>query len=183
MVLNIKGIFMVTKSEPGYLRLSVPLLLPFIVCILVPFLLYSFFEVPLSGIQGLPQYLQVAVGVILIAIGFVGFLWTILLFARIGKGTLAPWDPTKKLVVAGPYAHVRNPMITSLIGVLVGEALLLSSWSILAWAVIAFMVNHIYFIFSEEPGLAIRFGEEYETYKKNVPRWLPRITPWRPTDK
>jgi protein-S-isoprenylcysteine O-methyltransferase Ste14 len=49
---------------------------------------------------------------------------------------------------------------------------------ILAWFLLAFGVNHVYFITSEEPGLYKRFGDEYLEYKKNVPRWIPRLTPW-----
>ncbi len=70
-------------------------------------------------------------------------------------------------------------MISSVLGVLLGEAIFFGSWTILAWFLVAFVVNHLYFIFSEEPGLVKRFGEEYEAYKKNVPRWIPRLRPWK----
>ena len=171
---------MAMKSLHGSLKQLSPLLLPFVVLILVPFIILYFYKIPLTNYRGILLDLQFAVGLVLIVVGLCGLAWTISLFTSTGKGTLAPWDPTKKLVVRGPYAYARNPMITSVIAVLVGEAFLLSSWSILLWAVTVFLVNHIYFIFSEEPGLEKRFEEEYEIYKKNVPRWLPRLKPWKP---
>jgi len=157
-----------------------PLILPFIVLILVPYVIQRDFEIPLTKSQGLWPLFQFVIGLALMLAGLWGFVWTASLFIRIGKGTLAPWDPTKRLVVTGSYAHVRNPMITSVIIVLLGEALFFGSWPILVWALIAFFINHIYFIFSEEPGLSRRFGDEYEVYKNNVPRWMPRLKPWRP---
>ena len=66
--------------------------------------------------------------------GFALWVWTVRLFARIGRGTLAPWDPTERLVVEGPYAHVRNPMITGVLAVLLGEALIFGSTAIAIWA-------------------------------------------------
>ena len=96
------------------------------------------------------------------------------LFARVGKGTLAPWDPTQKLVIEGPYRHVRNPMITAVLFVLLGEAALFGSTALLLWAAGFFAVNHAWFLLHEEPALVRRFGEDYERYRRTVPRWLPR---------
>ncbi len=110
--------------------------------------------------------------------GLVFAVWTGSLFARVGEGTPAPWEPPRKLVVRGPYRHVRNPMITSVLAMLAAEALLFQSWPIGAWLVIFFGANAIYFPLSEEPGLGRRFGEDYARYKENVPRWLPRLKPW-----
>ena len=105
---------------------------------------------------------------------------TIRLFYKIGKGTLAPWEPTSKLVISGPYAYVRNPMITGVVLILTGEALMLSSWAVCIWAIVFLIINMFYFPLSEEPGLRKRFGKEYEEYCKNVPRYIPRLTPWKP---
>jgi protein-S-isoprenylcysteine O-methyltransferase Ste14 len=110
----------------------------------------------------------------LIVAGLVLWAWTVGLFATVGEGTLAPWDPTRKLVVRGPYRHVRNPMITGVIAILLGEAALLGSLSLLAWALGFFVVNAIYIPLAEEPGLVRRFGDDYLRYRENVPRWLPR---------
>ena len=124
---------------------------------------------------------RVMLGVPLVAAGVAMWAWTVRLFARIGKGTLAPWDPTQRLVVQGPYAHARNPMITGVLAALSGEALVLGSTAIAVWAAIFAVVNHVFFLAYEEPAVERRFGDEYRRYKENVPRWIPRRTPWRPT--
>ena len=118
-----------------------------------------------------------------IAIFFAGLLLvvsTIRLFSKLGNGTLAPWDPTSKMIITGPYAYVRNPMITGIVLILLGEALMLFSWAIALWTVIFLIINMFYFALSEEPGLRKRFGQEYEEYSRNVPRYIPRLTPWKP---
>ena len=110
--------------------------------------------------------------------GFALFAWCVTLFARVGEGTLAPWDPTRRLVAVGPYRYVRNPMIAGVAAMLAGEALLLGSRVLAAWCVAFVAFNHAYFVLSEEPGLERRFGESYRRYRAAVPRWLPRRTPW-----
>jgi protein-S-isoprenylcysteine O-methyltransferase Ste14 len=100
------------------------------------------------------------------------------MFLLMGNGTIMPWDPTQKLIVTGLYRHVRNPMIAGVVLVQAGEAMLFSSWGVGALAALNFILNTVYFIFSEEPGLVKRFGQEYIEYKKNVPRWIPRLKPW-----
>ena len=104
--------------------------------------------------------------------------WTMSLFRRIGRGTPAPWAPPQKLVVMGPYRYVRNPMITSVLVMLVAEALFFASWQLIGWMAVFFIANNIYFPLFEEKGLEKRFGDDYHTYKKNVPRWIPRLSPW-----
>jgi protein-S-isoprenylcysteine O-methyltransferase Ste14 len=117
-------------------------------------------------------------GLCALVLGFGLLIWTISLFAKLGRGTLAPWEPTKRLVVSGPYRHVRNPMITGVLFILFGEALLFQSWPIAIWMVLFFMINAIYFPLVEEKDLERRFGEEYVLYRQNVPRWIPRLRPW-----
>jgi protein-S-isoprenylcysteine O-methyltransferase Ste14 len=148
-------------------------LLPVMVTLVVPALV-------LRSDSELGPWPLAAVGVALIALGLVLVIWTVTLFARIGRGTLAPWDPTARLVVAGPYRHVRNPMISGVLTVLLGEAALFGSLPLLVWFGTVFAVNAIYFPLVEEPGLRQRFGEDYERYCANVPRWLPRFRPWEP---
>lgn len=106
--------------------------------------------------------------------------WTATLFMKFGRGTPAPWDPPKKLVVRGPYRYVRNPMITGVLLILFAEALLVQSWPIAIWMIVFFIGNAIYFPLVEERGLERRFGDEYRDYKTHVPRWIPRLSPWRP---
>ncbi len=122
------------------------------------------------------------VGGLFCLLGLVIFGLTIKMFIEIGRGTLAPWSPTRKLITGGLYGYVRNPMITSVLTILIGEALVFHSVPILIWAVVFFAINSIYFVALEEPGLARRFGEEYLEYKKNVPRWIPRLRPWTPDE-
>jgi protein-S-isoprenylcysteine O-methyltransferase Ste14 len=149
------------------------LILPLIALVLVPMWLE-----PRLAPAGDVQFVAGA-GVMLIGLLIMGH--TIASFIRIGRGTLAPWSPTRKLVVEGLYAHVRNPMILGVLIVLLGEALASASWRILAWALVFFLINTLYFVVSEEPGLERRFGEEYRDYRRHVPRWVPRPTPWRPS--
>jgi protein-S-isoprenylcysteine O-methyltransferase Ste14 len=116
----------------------------------------------------------------LIAAGLAFFVWTLSVFVRRGRGTLAPWDPTQRLVIDGPYRYVRNPMITAVLTILAGEATLLGSAAIAIELGVFFLMNTVYFPLSEEPGLRRRFGAEYDEYEENVPRWIPRLRPWRP---
>lgn len=120
-------------------------------------------------------------GAVITAAGLVLAVLTIRLFILIGRGTIMPWDPTRRLVIAGLYQHVRNPMILSLLIVQIGEGILFASTGMAILAALFFLVNTVYFIYSEEPGLEKRFGAEYVEYKKNVPRWIPRFKPWRPS--
>ncbi|MDQ6959175.1 MAG: isoprenylcysteine carboxylmethyltransferase family protein [Mariprofundaceae bacterium] len=117
---------------------------------------------------------------ILFGIGLVLAFWTTRLLLTCGEGTPAPWDPPKKLVVRGPYRYVRNPMITSVMFMLLAEALLFRSWPLAGWLIIFFLANAIYFPLVEERGLKKRFGEDYLQYQANVPRWFPRLMSWTP---
>ncbi len=156
-------------------------LLPFMVIVVVPFLMYRFSPNFLpSFFSSINKSARVATGVLVLGAGLVLFVSSVVLFVRIGKGTLAPWNPTRKLVVKSLYRHMRNPMILGVLCILLGESLLLPSFAILVWAIFFFVANHCYFVWKEEPGLTKRFGEEYKIYKKNVPRWLPRIKGWFP---
>lgn len=119
------------------------------------------------------------VSVSLLVGGGVLVIWTVSLFARVGQGTLAPWDPTSRLVVRGPYRHVRNPMISGVVLLLAGQALWIGSWKLAVWMTLVAVINHFYFLGVEEPGLDARFGQAYRDYAAYVPRWIPRRTPWR----
>jgi protein-S-isoprenylcysteine O-methyltransferase Ste14 len=122
-------------------------------------------------------------GLCIMCIGLFAMAMTISTFIRIGKGTLAPWSPTRKLITGGIYAYVRNPMIMGVLTVLAGESVTVQSSNILIWALIFFIINNIYFVFYEEPDLERKFGDEYLDYKKNVPRWIPRSKPFNPDSK
>ena len=166
----------------GWRQVRAIALLPGNVTVVVPALILVFGGGPDLGwsLGGAAAGLIGLLGVALIGAGFAIWLWTARLFSRVGKGTLAPWDPTSKLVVEGPYRHMRNPMITAVATFLVGEAILFGSPAILAWAGLFVMVNFAWFLFGEEPGLERRFGGEYRAYKRSVQRWIPRRSPRRP---
>jgi protein-S-isoprenylcysteine O-methyltransferase Ste14 len=108
--------------------------------------------------------------------------WTVMLFMKFGQGTPAPWDPPKRMVIRGPYRHVRNPMITGALLILLAEAILFQSLPIATWMTVFFIGNAIYFPLIEEKGLEKRFGDEYRNYKANVPRWIPRLRAWKHLD-
>ena len=130
--------------------------------------------------DGLAPWPLVLLGGVVVAVGLALIVQTVALFATIGKGTLAPWDPTSRLVVRGPYRRVRNPMISGVLCLLLGEALLFGSPAVLVWFAFVFALNAVYFPLVEEPDLQQRFGADYEAYRAAVPRWLPRLRPWQP---
>jgi len=125
---------------------------------------------------------ELAVAGFLALSGLVGAVWTVSLFARIGRGSPAPWDPPERMVIAGPYRHVRNPMITSVVLMLGAEVLAWQSTALLAWALFFIGANAYYLPMIEEPRLVERFGDDYRRYRENVPRWLPRSRPWLSED-
>ncbi len=160
------------------------LLLPVVVTIVVPWWLSARFAAadsrwPPGAISALAGR---AVGALLLLASLTLFGWCVLLFARVGRGTLAPWDPTTNLVAVGPYRYVRNPMIGAVAGVLLGEALVAGSWVLGVWFAVFLAMNQTYFVLSEEPGLEARFGASYRAYKSRVPRWIPR-RPSSPPDR
>jgi protein-S-isoprenylcysteine O-methyltransferase Ste14 len=116
-------------------------------------------------------------------IGLVLSGWAAALFVKSGQGTPAPWDPPKRLVIQGPYRHVRNPMITGALLMLLAETILFQSLPIATWMTVFFIGNAIYFPLIEEKGLEKKFGDEYRNYKANVPRWIPRTQPWKGKDE
>ena len=154
------------------------LLLPTVVTVVIPWLILR-----RGGAVGWPfspgwGLLVFAAGVVLVGFGLTLVVKTIALFANVGRGTLAPWAPPEKLVVRGIYRRVRNPMISGVLFILCGEALLFGSVRLLEWFGLFLLINMIYIPLLEEPGLEARFGESYRLYKRHVPRWLPRLKPW-----
>ena len=119
-------------------------------------------------------------GVAIFVVGLLLFSASLYHFATQGRGTLAPWDPPSQLVVRGPYRFVRNPMISGVIFILLGETLLLESLPHGVWAALFIVINLIYIPLVEEPQLEARFGELYRRYQQQVPRFIPRLRPWDP---
>ena len=155
--------------------------LPVTVAGIIPALILSRYPpAPGWGLDAPLHILPMLAGLALIGAGLYLVLATIRMFVTIGKGTLAPWDPPQKLVVTGIYRYVRNPMISGVIALVAGQALLLGSVPLLLYALLIFAINAVYIPLSEEPGLRRRFGQSYDDYASEVPRWLPRRTPYIP---
>jgi protein-S-isoprenylcysteine O-methyltransferase Ste14 len=151
------------------------------VAVVVPAVLVFVYGVdPGLGWRAPASAIAVLTGLALILSGLRLWLQTIRLFVEIGEGTLAPWDPPRNFVVRGPYRRVRNPMISSLGFILLGEAALLGSPSVLVFFAGFALTNAIYIPLFEEPGLLRRFGDHYRAYRRAVPRWIPRRRPWPP---
>ena len=116
---------------------------------------------------------QVA-GMIMVTIGTAIALWCVFTFVFIGKGTPAPFDPPRKLVIRGPYRFVRNPMYIGAGMTLAGAALFYQSLPLLGYTGLFFLTTHLFVVFYEEPTLRRTFGDEYEAYFQRVRRWWVR---------
>jgi len=154
--------------------------LPFVVAVLVPRWLATTNNIPLKLGTTVAGILAQGAGLLLLALGLFLFASSLRRFATEGAGTLAPWDPPRRLVVRGPYRYVRNPMISGVLFVLFGEALILLSQPHLMWALIFLGMNVVVIPLVEEPGLRRRFGASYIEYSRHVPRLIPRLRPWEP---
>jgi protein-S-isoprenylcysteine O-methyltransferase Ste14 len=119
---------------------------------------------------GVPQVL----GLALAAAGALLAVSCILVFAFVGRGTPAPFDPPRRLVIAGPYRFVRNPMYAGGVALLLGAALYWEAPPLLAYALLFLGGAHLFVLGFEEPTLRRMFGAEYEAYCRHVGRWWPR---------
>jgi len=149
------------------------LMAPCIVAGLLPWLILDRYRLPLSM-----SLACIVIGYILIAVSVLVLLHSFARFALEGLGTPAPVAPTEKLVVGGIYRHVRNPMYVAVLSIIAGQALLFASWAVLLYGVVMGIAMAAFVHFYEEPTLVRRYGVEYETYRRAVPGWLPRLTPW-----
>ena len=120
---------------------------------------------------GAPRFL----GIVLIALGAVFYLWCAWDFAIAGKGTPAPLDPPKLLVRRGLYRLTRNPIYLGVLLLLIGETILFESLTLLVYALVLWMVFHLFVISYEEPTLKRQFGGAYDEYCSAVPRWVPSL--------
>jgi protein-S-isoprenylcysteine O-methyltransferase Ste14 len=114
----------------------------------------------------------VLVGVAVLGHAFLAFAWH-------GRGTPAPSAPTERLVVEGAYRHVRNPMYVAVLAVVLGQVLLFASWGLVAYLLVLGSTVNVFVRTYEEPTLREAYGPSYEEFCSNVPRWLPRRTPWQ----
>jgi protein-S-isoprenylcysteine O-methyltransferase Ste14 len=148
---------------------------PGIVLIYLP-LWITHFRIPAGEPLG-----QKLIAASLILAGLTPLFASISRFIYVGRGTLVPTKPTEHLVVSGFYRYVRNPMYVGVMVALSGEAILFWNRGIVIEALLAFIGFNLFIRLHEEPSLTRRHPEEYPRYKRNVPRWLPRLTPWDTT--
>jgi protein-S-isoprenylcysteine O-methyltransferase Ste14 len=128
-----------------------------------------------------PPPAQTIAAILLIVLGLIPLLESIIRFVVKGRGTLMPAVPTERLVVSGLYRYVRNPMYIGVITTLAGEALLFRSRHMLEYALVVWAIMHLFVCLYEEPRLTHTYPDSYRTYRNNVPRWFPRLSPWRGT--
>jgi len=123
------------------------------------------------ALTGLP----LATGVLVIVAGFTLALWCWGVFGAIGRGTPAPFDPPRHLVVRGPYRYVRNPMYIGGLMMVVGQAMIFGSVALLEYAIVVWFIAHLLVVLYEEPALKRSFGSAYSEYRSQVRRWLPGL--------
>jgi protein-S-isoprenylcysteine O-methyltransferase Ste14 len=140
------------------------------VLVYLPARFLSWSGIAAPATTGAPQ----VAGMILVTIGTVIALSCVFTFVFIGKGTPAPFDPPRKLVIRGPYRFVRNPMYIGAGMTLGGAALFYESLSISIYIGVFFLITHLFVVLYEEPTLRRTFGDEYEAYCRRVRRWRPR---------
>jgi protein-S-isoprenylcysteine O-methyltransferase Ste14 len=139
--------------------------------VVLPGLAHRLLPVELSAARG-PR---VAVAVVLFGIGMVAWLGCLDTFSRRGRGTPLPMDAPRRLVTAGAFAFVRNPIMAAELLVIWAEALYVASLGIALYAAAITALAHLLVVHVEEPELRRRFGAPYDEYTRNVPRWLPRL--------
>lgn len=142
-----------------------------LVLIFVPARLLSWSGVARPDTFGASQIGGLAIG----AVGAALAMWCLVAFTRMGKGTPAPFDPPRRLVVQGPYRFVRNPMYLGAGSALTGAALFYGSPQLLAYAGLFFVATHLFVVFYEEPRLTRSFDSDYAAYRRTVGRWLPKL--------
>ena len=155
MVLLLKNLLF-TLVVPGTVAVYVPLLL-------------ARDRPPASGLVFL-------LALALLGMGGAMYAWCVWDFATFGRGTPAPIDAPKKLVVRGLYHYTRNPMYVGVLTILLGWTVLFNALGLLVYALCVALGFHLFVVFYEEPHLRKLFGSSYEEYRVQVDRWLPKIS-------
>ncbi|MFP6639589.1 MAG: isoprenylcysteine carboxylmethyltransferase family protein [Myxococcota bacterium] len=150
-------------------NLLATLVLPGTVAVLVPWLI--------EGNESTTSGRALAMALPVFGLGGAIYAWCVWDFASFGRGTPAPMDPPKKLVIRGLYRFTRNPMYLGVLTVILAWALLFEAASLAAYAMIVAIGFHMFILLYEEPHLEREFGSEYLAYKTEVGRWLPRLPP------
>src|SRR5678815_5031992 len=128
----------------------------------------------------LPMGLWHLPGILPLAIGGLALLWCNWAFVVRGRGTAAPYDPPRELVVQGLYRYVRNPMYVSAVLIVLGIGLWTGATSLFGYSLLLALSYDLFVRYYEEPHLRRVFGQSYEEYCAGVGRWWPRVTPWMP---
>ncbi|MGH7198707.1 MAG: methyltransferase family protein [Candidatus Omnitrophota bacterium] len=115
------------------------------------------------------------IGVFLAVTGINIYASTVYDFIATGRGTPAAWDSPAVFVRKGFYRFVRNPMYVGMFLILAGEAVFFGSLLLWVYAAVLWLCFHLFVVFYEEPALKKKFGQTYETYLKEVPRWVPCV--------
>lgn len=168
----------IQRRVTAWNHLRAIVLLPMMNVIVIPsvvLIITSDLDVSWIGSGNIARTIVGAIGLLALAAGLALVIRAITIFVRAGQGTLAPWDPTQRLLVGDIYRYCRNPMKAGLFLLLIGEAVCLRSMALTVWAAFFIAVNVVYIRVSEEPGLRARFGLAYERYCAQVPRWWPRL--------
>jgi protein-S-isoprenylcysteine O-methyltransferase Ste14 len=142
-----------------------------LVLIYVPVRLLSWSGIVRPEAINVPQ----VAGMVVAAAGAALALWCVIAFASIGRGTPAPFDPPRRLVIQGPYHFVRNPMYVGAGLALAGAALFYESLPLMGYSVLFLLAAHLFVVWYEEPTLRRTFGQEYEAYCRRVRQWWPSL--------
>lgn len=129
---------------------------------------------PLLGLEPLRW-----LGIPVLLLGAVLLVETFARFALQGLGTPAPIAPTRTLVVTGSYRFVRNPMYVAVVSLILGQGLVFGNLAVLGYGLVVWLTVHLFVLAYEEPTLSQSYGAQYDRYRRNVRRWVPRLTPWR----
>ncbi len=161
-----------TRSVPALVAKSVLNALLFfgVFMLALPWLAHRLLPTPLP----LPPALGEPLAALLAAAGFLVWGWCLVSFSRVGGGTPLPADAPRHLVTSGAFSFLRNPIMAAELAVIWALALHVASWGLAVYAFAITIAAHLSVVLVEEPELRRRFGPEYETYCRDVPRWLPR---------
>jgi len=153
---------------------------PIALVVIIPLWLAWHYGVAYAPPAGIADAILQAIGMACMVLGAVLLGSCLYQIAQRGRDELAPWDPPRRLIFRGPYRRVRNPMLSGVLFLLVGEACFFQSWLYAAVAAGFLMISLVFVPLLEEPQLEARFGDDYRRYRRHVWRFLPRLRPWNP---
>ena len=142
--------------------------------VLVPGTVAVYLPLQIAQTRSPASGLTLACALAVLALGAAIYTWCVWDFATFGRGTPAPFDAPKKLVVRGLYRYTRNPMYVGVLTVILGQAALFRTANLVLYALVVGACFHLFVILYEERHLAGEFGSQYEAYRAQVARWLPR---------